>query len=118
MSLLKLADMHPLTWTSIEVIAYFNDVELGVGSAFLWKSEGAIFLVTAGHVVNGRHAETGAALSETLALPNRLFAKFHVELQTSPIELDGAPGQHVTLVRQPVEIPLYADGEGNEPLWQ
>ena len=57
---------------------FFNETNLSVGTAFVWKADEAHWLITNWHNVSGRDPNTGEHLSTTAAEPNRLRVWFNV----------------------------------------
>ena len=80
-------------------MAYFNETAGSISTSFLWKHNQNFSLVTAWHVVSGRHFQSKKVLSKTGLLPNKLAVSVCVALRHS--------GFH--WVTWPVQIPLYFD---------
>lgn len=72
-------DQYSLAAIPIQML--FNATELGVGTAFVWESNGSHFLITNWHNVSGRDPNTGKHLSPTAAEPNKLRVWFNVKGQ-------------------------------------
>jgi hypothetical protein len=69
-------DEHSLA--AIPVEPFFNETNLGIATAFVWKDNDAYWLITNWHVVSGRDPNTGKHTSKTAAEPNRLRIWFNV----------------------------------------
>src|ERR1700724_1455956 len=68
-------DEYSLAAVPIQML--FNATELGVGTAFIWESNGSHSLITNWHNVSGRNPVTGKHLSPTAAEPNKLRVWFN-----------------------------------------
>jgi hypothetical protein len=92
-------DQYSLAALPIEM--YFNSKPLSTGTAFVWKSEGRLHLITNWHNVSGKDPNTGRHLSSTAAEPNNLKIWFNQK---------GAMGYKVAKA-----IPTR--GQNGAPLW-
>lgn len=82
---------------------YFNEEPAGGGTAFFWAFAEQLYLVTAWHVITGRHWQTGENLARQTAIhPNKLRVWWNPQ---------GAPGG----AKQPHDLELR--GDHDEPLW-
>lgn len=68
--------IDPYSIATVYLEACFNDVVLGPATGFFVKYHGKTYLITNYHVVSGRHADTGAVLSQFAAIPNLI--KVHI----------------------------------------
>lgn len=83
-----------------------NEISLGTATAFTYRSEDQLFLVSNWHVLAGRHTDTGQTMHRSGAVPDALEVLFHAV----PSEDDPSPVQW-----KPVMVPLV-DEQGT-PLW-
>jgi hypothetical protein len=116
-------DSHSIA--AIPIIMYFNDTELGLGTAFLWTEKNSHYLITNWHNVSGKDPFTGKHTSKTAAEPNKIVAWMHEKTalgskinKVIPIrDEDGVPkwfihpthGNKIDVVALPV--PEYQDVE-------
>lgn len=63
-------DVYSVSTVPLEM--FFNDTYLSLGTGFMWKVDGQIFLITNWHNVSGINPFTGKHLSNTLAEPNSI----------------------------------------------
>jgi hypothetical protein len=76
----------------------FDDIALGWATGFVVATKGAYALMTARHVVTGRHQDTGEPLHSKLAIPNNVTIFHHrkdrplrwIEV-SEPLLRDGLP---------------------------
>ena len=68
-------DEYSLAALPIEM--YFNTTFLSIGTAFVWKSEGRLYLITNWHNVSGKDPNTGKHISKTATEPNNLKVGFN-----------------------------------------
>lgn len=72
-----------LTYGVSYIELFFNDVSLAKASAFFWKHEDLLYLVTNWHNLSGREPSTGQPKSKHGGVPNKvkitLFRKFPIE---------------------------------------
>lgn len=71
--------LDTLSFTSLYLKAYFNDQHLGYGTGFVVVRGERTFLITARHVLTGRHADTGKPLSTTAGTPNIIRIAHHLK---------------------------------------
>jgi len=71
--------IEPQSVKSLFVQMYFNEIQLGSGTAFIVKKDDDNILITAKHNLTGRHFETNECLSEEKAVPNKLVIFHHVK---------------------------------------
>ena len=93
--------IDPYSLAAIAVDQRFNDTPLGSATSFVWKRNGAQYLITNWHVVTRRDSDTSQLLSDYAAEPNALVAHFRER-----------PGSFET---QTKVIPLRDDRDA--PLW-
>ena len=62
---------------SIPVEMYFDDTNLGLGTAFVWAHNKELFLITNWHNVSGKDPNTGNHLLKTAAEPNKFKIWFN-----------------------------------------
>lgn len=60
------------TTLSLQIETYFDETPLGTATGFVANGPHGPLLITARHVLTGRHQDTGQPLSKTCAIPNRL----------------------------------------------
>ena len=65
-----------ISLTTIQLRMSFGDTPLSTGTAFFYKFRNRHFLITNRHNLTGRHQDTGAPLSPTAGIPNRVSADF------------------------------------------
>ena len=63
----------PISLCTTKLNMYFDDSILSSGSGFFYEYLGRHFLVTNRHNLTGRHQDSGAPLSPTAGIPNRLI---------------------------------------------
>lgn len=66
--------VDPYSLGTLKLTMFRGDMELSIGSGFLWKYANQNVLVTAWHCVTGTHPVTGKSLSKTGARPDRIEA--------------------------------------------
>lgn len=117
--------IHQLSVSATFVEMRFNDVGLSVGTAFFWRTDGQLYLITNWHNLAGRDSKTGQHLSRTAAEPNNIQVGWNVANDITakrgefhPIRDDeGQPlwlihpalGQHVDVVALPITAPAWAE---------
>jgi hypothetical protein len=101
---------HPLSYTTTKVAIFFNDIRLGAATAFVMRYGETFALVTNWHVLSGFNAATGACLTNTGAIPNRI--ECHVTVSRE-IKVDGKDGER--LFFKPLQIGLFS---GETPIWR
>lgn len=103
---------HPLSYTTTRATLYFDNTELGTGTAFVMRYAGEYALVTNWHVVSGRSPIDGNCLSPTGGVPNRMT--FHVTV-SAPVPDEGPLAE--SLYFKPMDIQLYRDDDWEAPIW-
>lgn len=69
--------IDPLSTSSVKIKMLFNETPLSSGTAFFWKKDDDVFLVTNWHNISGRNSITGECLSPSLAIPNRISSDIY-----------------------------------------
>jgi hypothetical protein len=64
--------LDPLSLTSLFLKLHFNKLKIATGTGFVVQHAQRLFLITAGHNLSGRDAETNDPMSDTGALPNEV----------------------------------------------
>jgi hypothetical protein len=96
-----------LSLVSLRISAYFKDVELALGTAFIYVHEGQPYFITNWHNVTGRDPTTLKCLHKDVALPDRLQIK---------IPYQGQDDSGARWVQWHLHMmPLYED-EGESPM--
>jgi hypothetical protein len=62
-----------VSFSAIQTHCLVGDEELAVGTSFFYSYLGEVYLVTAGHNITGRHAETAEPLHSSAAVPDRVL---------------------------------------------
>lgn len=75
-SAVRTIGIDPVSASVVRLEMYFGDILLAVGSAFLWRSNGDICLVTAWHNLTGTHPTTKQPISKNAGRPDRIEATF------------------------------------------
>lgn len=90
--------IDPLSLSAVKIKMHFNETQLSSGTAFFWKKDDSLFLVTNWHNISGRNSITGKCLSSTQAIPNRIVSDIYIhdEGRAFPRNLD---------IRWPLEGP-------------
>jgi Trypsin-like peptidase domain len=101
---------HPLSYTTTKVDTFFNDMRLSTATAFVMRFGPHIALVTNWHVLSGFNAATGACLTDTGAIPNRI--ECHVTVSRE-VERDGRATEQ--LFFKPLQIDLFFE---DTPIWR
>jgi hypothetical protein len=101
---------HPLSYTTTKVTIFFNDIHLSTATAFVMRYGQTFALVTNWHVLSGFNAATGACLTNTGAIPNRI--ECHVTISRK-IKVDGQDAEE--LFFKPLQIGLFS---GDAPIWR
>jgi Trypsin-like peptidase domain len=86
---------------AIPIQMLFNTTELGVGTAFIWQSEGAYFVITNWHNVTGRDPFSGKHILASAGEPNKLRVWWN---------LKGVLGKKIALELDIRDV-------SNDPLW-
>lgn len=68
-----------LNWVPFKIELRFNQISLGIGTAFFYLHDANSYLITNWHNVIGRHPETGKIQHEELAVPNKLILQIPVD---------------------------------------
>ncbi|MCJ2044237.1 serine protease [Methylobacterium sp. J-078] len=103
---------HPVSYTTTQIVCYFNDQKLASATAFVLQFAGQYGLITNWHVLTGRSPIDGKCLSKTGGIPNNI--KFHVVVSWP--DADG-PDKGETLFFKPMHIELYKDNDFLDPIW-
>lgn len=74
-----MANIHPLSATSLHIQTFFEDQVLGDATGFCVKKEEKVYLVTNQHVLSGKHVDTGKLLSLNGSTPNKIKIWHHVK---------------------------------------
>jgi hypothetical protein len=111
-----LETIDQLSFTTVRLTAFFNEIELAKATGFFWygtfNGQPNYWLVTNWHVLTGRNAAyPQSCLNKDGAVPNRLLLQL-VLAESEPEYAQGNPGQ---LFLEEQSIGLY-DAEGNA-LW-
>lgn len=72
----KLDGLDHLSLITVPVSLFFNETHLSDATAFVWRKNNRIYLVTNWHVVSGRNSVTGTNIRCDGGRPNRMVAKF------------------------------------------
>lgn len=67
-------NVHPFSLTTTRLSLFRDEIELAIGSGFLWRFRERLCVVTAWHNLTGTHPTTRQSLSKTGARPNRVVA--------------------------------------------
>ncbi len=67
---------HNLTYVPIHITIRFEEVDLGIGTAFFYHLDGKDFLVTNWHNVSGRRPWNKKIISKHAAIPDNLVVRF------------------------------------------
>lgn len=108
---MRITDIEPLSICALLIRPMFNDVEASpAATGFIVSGCNGPRLVTARHVVTGKHQDTGNPLNESSGcLPNKLIIRIPI------VDVLGSVSFQI------VELPLWPDGQpdsANErPLW-
>jgi len=100
----------PWTFAVSYIEMLYRDQKIASGSGFFWKLNGRTFLISNWHNFSGRDPQSGASLSSTGGLPNRVA--FSIYKQLSEPDANGffeMRSGHVT-------VPLY-DNDLDGPRW-
>ena len=68
-----------LNWVPFKIELKFNDIGLGIGTAFFYFHGNKSYLLTNWHNVTGRHPETGEVQHKELAVPNKLILQIPID---------------------------------------
>jgi hypothetical protein len=98
-----------LSWVPLFIRPYFGVVELAVGTAFLYRHNDKIYLITNWHNVTGREPVSHKTKHSQCAVPDELVIAFPKE----QIADDGRNAVRWTHHR----MPLYEDSDHNIPVW-
>ena len=99
-----------LNWVPFKIELKFNEISLGIGTAFFYLHSANSYLITNWHNVTGRHPETGKIQHSELAVPNKLILRIPIDYSN---ENEGSVNQTVVgWVSK--ELNLY---NGDVPVW-
>lgn len=70
----QMINVHPFSMTTTRLSLRRGELEVAVGSGFLWRHGNQRCIVTAWHNLTGTHPETGRSLSPTGARPDNVVA--------------------------------------------
>jgi hypothetical protein len=93
--------------------AYFGSTYLATGTSFIYERNGSNWLVTAWHMLTGRHNESGQPLSKTGGVPDRLV--LHVGAIHPTTHFDETGVQYLRWT--PLYVPLYQDDDCQRPFF-
>lgn len=107
----------------ITMLGSEGELELAIGTGFLYLVEDTYFLITNGHNVTGVNPESNTRLSKHAAFPTAIRLMLRCEYQgeelASGVEptLDDLPENHVISIPTTLVIALYEDEEYQVPGW-
>ena len=74
----KIVKPHPLSFSSVFLEPYFNDLQLGIATGFFWSTNYVTYLVTNYHVLSGINPYTNQPINQYGSLPNKLKIWLHL----------------------------------------
>jgi hypothetical protein len=96
-----MTEIDPYSRSTVPIIQFFGDQELGTATGFVWRRHGENYLITNWHVVAMVDPNTGGNLHSKAARPDRL----HLPLNSKRYDWG----------KIPLDVSLYdADGD---PVW-
>jgi hypothetical protein len=98
-----------LSFVPIQIQVRFEQVELGIGTAFFYSYCGRSYLVTNWHIVTGRHPSNFRLLSQTGDIPDALVCQIPFHERASEAT------SVIRWVRKILE--LYVDNDHLHPIW-
>lgn len=99
-----------LSWVPLKISLRYNDVPMGIGTAFFYQHGGETFFITNWHNVSGRHFETKKLLNKNAGIPNNLILH---SPKLIPKPENASENQFMVSWVQ-YELPLY---KNDRPIW-
>lgn len=99
-----------LSWVPFKIDLRYEDVDFGIGTAFIYSMNNETFLITNYHNVTGRRPDTLRAISPDVALPNKLVLHVPKDANTDT----GLPKNESKVGWNALILDLYED---DKPVW-